>query len=325
MRRILVCTTLCFLLFARGNAQQPQFYLNFDQILDNREYFTPLAEHQTIFGARINPGISFGFDSVHTLRAGVNYMYEYGGDLLGVKPQIDLYYHYSTEKISLQFGSFPGREVLEYPLVLMTDSLNYYRPNLEGALVSYDWGWGLVRGWVDWMGRATEEVRETILAGVDITLRYGPLYLQGITTRYHLARSKSPDNQERIRDDGSVVLLAGADMAEPGLLDRLKLSSGYILTYERPRPADFSIHHGWFTRMDLELGILGVRGTYYLGGPTPLELGDPFYRSGNYGRLDLYVDPFRNPRITSKIGWNLHLLPGEGIFHSQQVLISISL
>lgn len=325
MRRIAANISLTLFIAVSCAAQSPLFYLGFDHILDNREYFTPLAKHQTIFGARLNPGVSFSFDSIHSIKTGINYMYEYGGALTGIDPQIDLYYSYSARDLNLYFGSFPRKELVDYPLMLLTDSLNYYRPNMEGTSVRYSWGWGSVHGWVDWTGRATEETRESILAGIDASFRAGILDLTIITTRYHLARSEARFDRERIRDDGSIAVLAGIDLAGFIPLDRVDLKTGLVTTYERPRPAGYAFFHGWHTQLEVRKSLFGFKGTYYLGGSSPLLYGDPLFGSGNYGRADLFLDPFRNDRIKAKIGWNFHILPGDGLYHSQQVLIHVAL
>jgi len=311
--------------FLPARAQSPQFYLGFDQILDNREYFTDYGYPQTMFGTRINTGAFFTFDSTHQIHAGINYMYEYGGELLGVKPQVDLYYSYRSEKLDLFVGSFPRRERMDYPLMLLTDSLNYYRPNMEGASVRYNWRWGTVHGWVDWTSRETEETRESILAGFDATLRAGIFNLKAITTRYHLARTTAANDNNRLRDDGSLVALLGADLSERTWFDLLDISTGMVSTYLRARPADFVWNKGWLTQLNSRKGIFGFKASWYMGDPSPLLYGDRLYSHGDYGRFDFYIDPFRNPRISSKIGWNLHWLPGDGLYHSQQMLIAISL
>ena len=325
MKRSIIHIVLLSLCVIPGVAQTPRFYLGFDQILDNREYFTDYGYPQTIFGARINTGASFSFDSVHQIHVGINYMYEYGGELLGVTPQIDLYYSYRSDRLDFFVGSFPRRELMDYPLLQLTDSLDYYRPNMEGASVRYSWGWGTVHGWVDWTGRETEEIRESILAGFDATLKAGIFYFNTMATRFHLARTTAADDSNQIRDDGSLVVMAGGDLSERVGLDRLDLSSGWVSTYLRVRPAGYNWNHGWLTQLDLRKSIFGFRGSWYMGGPSPLLYGDRLYSHGDYGRLDFYIDPFRNPRITSKIGWSLHFLPGEGILHSQQILIHINL
>jgi hypothetical protein len=315
---LLVCTVAVF-------AQSPRFYLGFDQILDNREYFTDYGYPQTIFGARINLGASVTFDSTHSIHAGINYMYEYGSEFLGVKPQIDLYYSFRANGLDLFVGSFPRRERMDYPLMLLTDSLDYFRPNMEGASVRYSWDWGTVHGWVDWTGRETQEIRESILAGFDASARMGVFYLTAMATRYHLAHTTTSDGINQIRDDGSIVVMAGVDLSDRVFFDRLNVSTGVASTYLYDRPADFVWNQGWLSRLDMKYKIFGIIGSWYLGDPSPLLYGDRLYSHGDYGRLDFYVSPFRNPRISSKIGWNLHFLPGEGVYHSQQFLISIRL
>lgn len=325
MRRSSAHIILLLFVALSCGAQKPAFYLGFDEILDNREYFTPYAAHQTIFGARINPGISFPFYSVHEIRVGINYMYEFGGELLGVQPQIDLYYSYRTEALQAYFGSFPRRELMDYSLFQLTDSLDYYRPNMEGASIRFQWEWGSVHSWVDWTGRATEEVRESILAGVDATLKAGIFRFTPSATRYHLSKSEALDDHRQIRDDGSIMVLGGIDLSDRTRLERFRFSSGLATTYLRNRPADTQWFSGWYSQLELEYSIAGIKGVYYLGDPSRLYYGDRLFGSGNYGRLDLYVDPFKNPRISSKIGLSFHLLPGDGLYLSQQFLIHITL
>lgn len=315
---------LCTLAVA-GIAQTPGFYLGFDEILDNREYSTPYVHHQTIFGARINPGLSMGFDSLHTVRFGINYMYEFGGELLGVIPQLDIYYKFQSENVQLHFGSFPRKDLMDYPLILLTDTLNYYRPNMEGASIYYGWEWGHVHGWVDWIGRISPENRESILAGLDASVYKGSYYLTTLVTQSHLSRLAVYDPTNHLQDDGSVVVIAGADLSDKVMLDELDLSTGWVTTYRRVRPSDPSWTAGWLTQLDVRYGIFGLKGTCYLGDGPHLVYGDPLYRSGNYGRIDLFVDPFKNPHISSKFGWNFHLISGYGLRHSQQILISIML
>ena len=252
-------------------------------------------------------------------------MYEFGSEFLSVKPQIDLYYSFRANGLDLYVGSFPRRGRMDYPLMLLTDSLNYYRPNMEGASVRYSWGWGIVHGWVDWTGRETPENRESILAGFDASARTGVFYLTTIATRYHQARTTAPDDINRLRDDGSIVVMAGVDLSDRLFFDRFNVSTGVASTYLYDRPADFVWNQGWLTQLDVRYMIFGFKGSWYLGDPSPLLYGDRLYSHGDYGRFDFFIDPFHNSRISSKIGWNLHFLPGDGVYHSQQLLISIRL
>jgi hypothetical protein len=332
MKKLATILILLLLSLSSG-AQAPrfnaEFYLGFDQILDNREYFTEYGVHQTFFGARVNPGMAFRFDSLHAVRVGFNYMYEFGGTFLGVRPQLDLNYSYSGDHLRVRFGSFPRREVMDYPLILLTDSLHYYRPNTEGASIQYTWDMGPVEGsahgWVDWMGREDTITREAIHAGGDLTFRWKMLYVTGMATRYHLARTTSPTDMNQIRDDGSIVGMAGLDLSGYLFFDRFDISSGMVTTYRRQRPSINQWFTGWYSELNMRFRFMGLKGSYYFGDGSPLALGDPLYSYGNYARIDLYFDPFKNPRITSKFAWCFHILPWEGLFHSQQVLVQVKL
>jgi hypothetical protein len=225
----------------------------------------------------------------------------------------------------MHFGSFPRKELLDYPLFLLTDSIGYYRPNIEGSSIIYSWRWGRVHGWVDWTGRASEETRESILAGIDLSLTAGWFYFSSTTTRYHLARSKAADDTNRIRDDGSILVLGGIDLSEQIPLDQADLAAGVAISYERTMPSPSQWYRGWISRLKLKYSILGLLGTWYMGDRSPLRYGEPLYTSGNYARIDLMAEPLRNSRISSRFAWNFHLLPGEGLFHSQQIVICIHL
>jgi hypothetical protein len=325
LKHFLAHTTLMFLLSLSAKAQLTDFYIGFDGIFDNREFTTPYVKSQTIFGARINPGVSFGFDTYHSVHLGINYMYEFGGELLGVMPQLDLYYSYKTDQINLFMGSFPRKDLVNYPLVALTDTLNYFRPNIEGISVSYAWGWGDVHAWIDWTGRIGKETRERYIAGFDVTFRAGVFFLTALTTNHHLARKSVWDPLNRLWDDGSVLGIIGTDLSEKLVLDELKISTAWVSTYARLRGIESIWTKGWLSQLDARYGIVGLKGTCYLGEGPHLLYGDWLYRSGNYGRIDLFIDPFKTPRISSKIGVNMHLISGEGVQWSQQLLISVML
>ncbi|MEZ5069376.1 MAG: hypothetical protein R2751_00025 [Bacteroidales bacterium] len=324
-QRVWIWVALWSLLSLPLRGQRPEWTLGFDQILDNREYFGSFGEHQTLFGARIDPGFLVSFDSVHRIRAGVNAMFEYGGDPVALRPQPDLSYEYAGRSLEAVFGFFARRDRLAYPRFFLRDSLAYYRPNVEGALVAYRWSWGRARAWVDRMGRADETTREAILAGVDLEIRRGPALLQGLVIRHHLARSEAPDDAHGINEDGALAVFAGVDLEDRFSLDRLTLTSGYVASHRWDRPEPNVWFNGWLSEAKAARGILHAEASYYRGDPSPLRYGEPLYASGNYGRFDLFVDPFRNPRIDSRIGWSFHFLPGDGLYHSQQILISVRL
>ncbi len=327
MKRIFIFLLALNAVFTQ--AQKPAFYLGFDEIFDNREFNGRYGMPQTIFAERINSGLRFSFDSIHSIRTGINYMYENGHELLAVRPQIDLSYHYSGSRFEAAFGSFSRRQLMDYPLILLSDSLDYYRPNLEGGSLAWNWTVGRIKGrahyWIDWMGRQTTQVRESILTGLDLKVEAGIIYAKLITVRYHLARTRAEDDQNSVYDEGAFLAMLGLELSKVFGFDELDISSGYMKIYEWPRRTRLNWFQGWYSEIRAGRGIFDFKAAHYLGEGFALRFGHPLYAADHYGRLDFFIDPFRSSRVRSKIGWSMHLFPGEGVYHSQQLLISVFL
>jgi hypothetical protein len=319
---ILIAVALCISL--QTFSQGPGYAVSFHQIFDNREYFSDYAFPQTIFGARLNASLLFEVDTVHSFAAGFSYLYEHGSSIVAIPPQLNLYYSYATPQLNMAFGAFPRSGRLNLPLAFLNDTLNYYRPNVEGAWISFARGPAEVSGFMDWTGRVSEEQRETFLAGLDSRVTVGGFFLQGSFLMYHNARSYNTADIVPLQDNGIYSLLLGYSRDNVAIPATFETSVGYLSSYNRYRPGDFSIGRGVMYNIEFRYTIFGVKGVYYYGTPIVFAYGDPFYHSGNYGRVDLFVDPFRNPNIESKIGWSFHTVPGEGIHHSQQLLINVA-
>lgn len=302
---------------------QPSWKVAFNQIFDNREYFSDYAFPQTIFGARLDASLLFRLDSTHGFEAGFNYLFENGGDVFELQPQLTLFYEYSGSQLDLAFGSFPRRERIHMPGSFLHDTLIYYRGNVEGAYGSYNGEAGDVYAFIDWTGRVSEERRETFLAGLEGMLEIGPVFFQPSFLMYHNARSYNSSDSIPLQDNGIFSAIVGFQWDREENSFSGEISSGYLGSYNRFRPAPFSFSSGMISNINMSSGIFGMKGVYYFGGPIDFAYGDPFYRSGNYGRLDIFIDPFRQDRIESRIGWSFHVLPGEGVHHSQQILIRV--
>jgi hypothetical protein len=306
-----------------SSAQVPGYELRLNQIFDNREYFSEYAFPQTIFGVRLDASLHFEVDTIHSFYSGFNYLYEHGSSIAAIPPNVILYYTYIGSKLNMSFGSFPRINKIDLPLVFLNDTLNYYRPNVEGAYLSYSWNSGSLNAFIDWTGRVSEQKRETFLIGVKPKIKFGNFFAETSFLMYHNARSYSNLDTIKLQDNGILSLLAGYQMEEDQNPFKAEVSGGVLASYNRFRPADFSWGRGMLLNINLRYNIFGLKGVYYIGTPIDFTYGDPFYQSGNYGRADFYVDPFGNPRVKSKIAWNLHFVPGEGIHNSQQILISV--
>lgn len=308
-------------LTASVSAQEYRF--RFDQVFDNREYFSGYGYAQTIFGAGLDASVLFPVDTFHTVAAGFYYFYENGGPLDGVPPKITLYYHYNRENLEMYFGVFPRNGNLQMARSFLNDTLNYYRPNMEGALVSYRGDHGNVDLFCDWTGRVAEDRRETFLVGLTATLNLGAMYLEPSFLMYHNARDLSGLPQPPLQDNGIMSGHIGY-RNQPGEAFLYDISAGLLSSYNRFRPDATVWAAGLNTNFSAQYNIFHLRAVYYVGDPVRFDYGDPFYRSGHYGRADLFVDPFKSKKVSSRLGWSFHYVRGEGIHHSQQILISVS-
>ncbi|MCF8225518.1 MAG: hypothetical protein K9J30_06540 [Bacteroidales bacterium] len=323
MKKVLLFTIIIYSGISLA-AQKPDYKLRFDQIFDNREYFSDYGLPQTIFGAALDANLVFEIDSTHEIVTGINYLYEHGSSLLEIPPRLNLYYHYDKNALQMYFGVVSRKYLLDMPLSFLNDTLNYYRPNIEGSLISYSGNLGYIKGFVDWTGRLAENRRERFLIGIDSKIHAGGLFLRGMFLMYHNARGISNLGSFKLQDNGIMSAMAGYSVDDGSFPFDIEASLGILSSYNRIRPGDFVWGKGVISGLDLTYGIFGIKGAYYFGDPIDFAYGDPFYRSGNYGRIDLFADPFKSSKIDSKLGWNFHFVKGEGIHNSQQILISVA-
>ena len=90
----IIFLTISFLLFFSLGlfAQKVEYGLQFEGIADNREFFSGYSEPETILGSRIGFDMGTSIDSIHHIRAGLSYLYEYGAEFPGKELHPILYY-----------------------------------------------------------------------------------------------------------------------------------------------------------------------------------------------------------------------------------------
>jgi hypothetical protein len=318
---------------------QQWWYGTFTNICDNREFFSNYSTSQTILGARINAGSGFEVDTVHQIFVGLNYMIEYGhkpfsnpipdnvtaSPNTAWNPVVDLYYKYEINNYRMFFGSFPRLKILNYPLILLTDTLEYYKPNIQGAFMEISGSWGKQNVWCDWVSRQTLVAREQFIAGTSGHFELNNVYLENYMYMYHNARSMTIDTTH-LQDNGCGAVYLGIDLNKKTPLNTLKFDAGFVGAYDRRRPDPYGFFGGFQIRSFMNYKFAGIDATYYKGKKLPLVYGDPFYRNtGNYARIDAYIQPLRSKRIESKIGWSFHILDGGKFFdNSFQVMFRVN-
>jgi hypothetical protein len=307
--------------------QELEWAVGFDGFLDNREYQNSVQYPQTIFGARTWLELGGNIDQIHRLRAGFNYMYEFGSTYNAIKPSPVLYYQLHYNPVNFYIGAFPRRDLLDFPLALLTDTLNYYRPEMEGMYLSYNAGrWGYENVFIDWTSRQTNNDFEQFMYGFSGRFNYSILYFTHHFLMGHFARPSIPPPDFHLRDNGGFDLNLGADLSHLTFFDTLSISGGLLVSLDRIR----GIYDGWETpagflaQANLGYRCLGLKGTYYRGQGHEFLYGDSFYKAKEYGRLDFFWQPFKRKNVQGKIVFSLHFIE-QSLDYSQQVMISVNI
>ncbi len=321
---LLVCFAI-FLLLRNTAGQTFDWRTGFDGFFDNREYFNQFTSDQTIFGSRIYAEAGFSLDDHNHFMAGFSYLYEFGskGDLIA--PDIIIYYHAHKGPLQFFFGAFPRKELIHQPLMLLTDTLNYYRPQAEGMFVEFRRSWGYHNIWIDWTGRQTNTRRETFLIGGTGHIGKGILFYEHHFNMYHYAAPAIPIPDDHLRDNGGLTAVCGLNLSVKLPVDSAFISSGIGLSFDRIRNVyDFRTPIGWYSELGAEYKGFGIHGTCYLGDSHTIIYGDKFYASDSYQRVDLYYAANHSKRISGKLQFSFHFVPGV-VDYSQMLVISINL
>ncbi|MDA3853724.1 MAG: hypothetical protein PF444_05725, partial [Bacteroidales bacterium] len=97
---------VCLLWGSSLLAQETDWYVNFHNIMDNREYDHTVGNPQSIMGLRLDIAGGLKQDATSGLYFGINYMYEYGNTLDSITPALNLYYEIDLEDFAFYAGSF---------------------------------------------------------------------------------------------------------------------------------------------------------------------------------------------------------------------------
>lgn len=301
--------------------QKPEIRVLFEGIGDNREYSSGKSLSQTILGTRgafeigVNP-------EGHRLRAGLSHLFEFGSLINAQKPNIILYYNFEDQAKSFHFGSFPRRDLVDFPLAMLTDTLMYYRPNVEGLRGEYRWEWGHQNAFVDWTGRQGPEVREAFTAAASGELRFSGFFIQNYLLLNHLAHSKPRGEEEHVNDNLGYSLQAGWRTSEHSSW-KLSLNAGFLGSLFRERSVTDGFIHGQSILVEafVKHRNFATRNTLHTGDGHNFISGDPFYRLKNYMRTDAIWYFINHKNIKGRFNLSFHFINWKDVDQSQQISI----
>ena len=321
MKKIIISLNIILISFSANSQEKFEWNIKNFTFLDNREYDRDFAKPQTIFGTRLDFTTGFRVDSVHLFQFGADYLYEFGARANAIPLYPTIYYSFSNKHYDFSFGAFPRANKLNYPRLLLNDTLQYYRPNIEGTYVNYKGKYGNQNLWIDWVGRQTDTNNERFLAGTSGKLQDKSFFIENYLYMYHHAAAEIPDTSFQLRDNGGGLFLVGLDFTKKLYF---KISFGTAFSYDRFRPNPYIFSKGFYGKFVLEYKRMSVLVSHYQGDAMSLGYGDVLYKTGKYTRLDLEYNFITHKRIKLYIQFSEHFYGGE-INMNQKLIFNINL
>lgn len=330
LRPIVAICLICGSISAvRG--QQIEWNIKSDGFFDNLEYSSPYRESKTMDGLWVQPSLALRWDERHSLHAGFGARANWGDGENLEDPTLELYYEYSTEPLRFLFGVFSRDEMQgDWPTALISDSVRYYGPMMEGFLFQHKKGQNYVEAFVDWTGCRSKERREQFMAGVSGLLVKGAFQAGFQGYYYHYARRLDAPTDEYVRDYGVANFFVGLNLSRMTPLDSLVVRAGVLSDLERDRQFinDWDINPGFLFEATATWRNLYLKNTFYAGrgeqssgaaGVGEWYWADSFYRSAVYDRTDFLFRFIRNRYVNAYVGLSTHF-DDEGKFSWQQRL-----
>lgn len=316
----------------QGFAQTVDVNFNGLGFLDNREYKAFIPRSHTFSGTRTAFDIGLNLDSLNHFVVGVNGLHEFGahpfwGDVAPVA-----YYRFQSKTWQFFGGEFP-REGLttDFPRALMTDTLRYYRPNIQGLLATYTSPSGQFTetGFIDWLSRQTMTDREQFVfaaKGKYTPVPRGAFYIAHYFELMHDAGAEVLLPNDHIGDNGGLEVKLGLDLTRKQMtFDTLSFEAGTLISLERVRGVDgFQTPKGFVFNAYAGFGHghFAVFEEFYAGQGSHITLGDSYYSKPTYNRLDLIFTPFIANHLRGSFIASFHFSPGQ--FNDNQEAFRIS-
>ncbi|MEG2946380.1 MAG: hypothetical protein RR837_06505 [Bacteroidales bacterium] len=329
LHRALILITVFLGTCLQANAQKFLWEVDFTGFFDNREFKAPYQTPQTFFGTRLSPEIGIQIKEEHQLMGGLSWLQEFGSHK-DHKVDWTVYYRYNSDKLKASFGAFPRRLLVEeYPSALMYDSILYFNPNINGALLQYFCKAGYAEAYIDWRSQQTKVDREIFTMASSGRFALKQAFAGWFLTVTHFAKPKNPETDMNVIDNIMFNPYIGGNFSGMTVFDSLQLKTGFLMSLDRNRGnGAWYTPRGFLGELTLEWRFFGNARRFLLGREsTPflyfgaaLHSADPFYRARVYNRTDLYVYFLRNKYVECKASCNIHVARRQVQFQQQLFL-----
>ena len=290
-------------------AQEFIWDAGFNGFFDNREYYNDYTSPYTVSGSRAFAAIGISLHENYSISAGFNALYEFGSsvDQIDVSPII--YFKFKKDPVLFFLGSFNRKNIVDMPDVFQIDTLQYFRPNIEGIFLEFKKNWGSQNVWLDWTSKKSPTDRESLNIGGTGKLYYSSFFFRWdfIMTHYALPEFFPPEYN--IRDNGGIFAKLGVFDKRKNIFDSLSFSTGVIMSYDRVKNEhDFYIRNGSISELFVQYKGVGIKSIVYFGEGQIQMQGDPLYLASFYNRNDFFWKIFRKDNIEGKAEFSLHII-----------------
>ncbi len=318
--------TLIFaLIFANiALAQKLEYGLDFVGLFDNREFPSGYSESETITGSGFDFDIGTTIDSIHHIRIGINYFYEFGSKILDVTPNPILYYSVTKGPWDFIIGAFTRNKAIQMPLAFISEKYADFNPTVDGIQLSY--GKKNFKGslFMDWVSRLDSVRREQFMTCFNGSFTPGNFIAEAYWYLFHDRPNLERLPGDHIMDYTGANFMLGYNFSKLLNVDLLTLKGGVLTSLYRNRGngLDFEVANSAYFDLSAEYKGYGVHSVLNFGQPHHFSHGDNFYNNtSSYVRTDVYFTPIRLKNIMGKFMWSFHVANSK--LDHQQVFILV--
>jgi hypothetical protein len=307
-------------------AQNIMWKAGVNYFFDNTEFArSTIAKDQTMTGVHFKPEIGLSWDSIHSFYIGTDLLKTSGSQnyIDAIHPLA--YYQYKTSKSALYAGAFPRAELLSnYSDLFFQDSINYFRPTIQGLFWQLGENNSYFNLWLDWTGHQTVTDRETFFVGASAHKKLNHFFTDFQSYMFHFSNTRPSNPTFSVCDNILAHLSVGVDYSNKQGLDTLLFAVGILGGVERERSsADGHTPLGIVLRGNMEYKGFGTQNTFYAGDPrmvlydkygTGLYWNNPFLRSNYYLESKWYLHVIQSQFVQGKLALKLHYSQGQLMF-----------
>ena len=339
---------------------KPKFIYKFENLtyFDNRIFHLPYHQPKMYFGDRLTAlaGIGLNKEGEHKLYAGLTAIVPFGTAFKDYKFLPMVYYKYQQEfkkhNLKLHLGIVPYREMeLTFPAFIRKGSAEYSMPNLQGALVQYNFNHKLLLEYaVDWRKVKTKTERDNYGMILAVTWKQWFVTDKNNGTMNNLMdigliaeRNRLGHNLDTIKNNVDNIVINPFVKADFGKLTKnfktIFLQIGYLGSFNND---NINIKNQWNNSIVVDCGIqwkmISLKNSLYVslnqekdGNLMPLHkyypelyISDQFYRAPLYNITRIDFDLLNIKSIFAlKAQFLMHIVPDYKIGWQQKITASV--